>query len=400
MAKSRGWFWLGLLVVPVALLFVGLPGLWMYMKVTARPLHPSAKEVPSVAEATPASSAGGVERARQAVRAHLAEQNLPGLSVAVGRGGQLVWSEGFGYADLDQKAPVTPGHRFRLGTASTVLTSAAAGLLMERGLLKGDDEIQRYVPEFPRKQWPVTVRALMGHMAGIRNDAGDEGELYALSCDRPVEGLRAFADSPLLFEPGTDYRFSSYGWILVSAAVEAAGGEAFLAFMRKQVFSPLGMRDTVAETPPGEAMANRVTFYFPRFAADPKYGLHLMRDLDYSCYSGASVFVTTAADLVRFGLGMESGKLLKGETVRMLQTPQRLRSGKETGYGLGWDVGSVTLAGRPARVAGHDGTMLGGMAASLLTVSERGVVVAVLSNMSYADTSSLAVKVAEAFAAP
>ena len=89
----------------------------------------------------------------------------------------------------------------------------------------------------------MTLRQLMGHVAGVRNDGGDEGPL-SVRCERPVEGLQCFAKRPLLFEPGTRYRYSSYGWILVSAAVEAAADEPFLTFMRKQIFEPLGMDDT------------------------------------------------------------------------------------------------------------------------------------------------------------
>ena len=107
-------------------------------------------------------------------------------------------------------------------------------------------------------------------------------------------------------------------------------------------------------------------------------------------------FVSTPSDLARFGMGVE--KLLKRDTVRLLQTSQRLASGEETDYGLGWDLETVTLAGEPTRVAGHDGEVLGGMVASLATFPERGMVVAVTSNISYADTFSVAVKVAEGFA--
>jgi CubicO group peptidase (beta-lactamase class C family) len=212
-----------------------------------------------------------------------------------------------------------------------------------------------------------------------------------------VEALPHFAKSSLLFEPGTQYRYSSYGWILVSAAVEAAAHEPFLTFMREQIFDPLGMRDTLPDSATNP-IPNRVTFYFPRFAADPTYGLHLMRDLDYSCYAGSSVFLSTPSDLVRFGMAINRGKLLERATVELLQTSQRLPSGEETGYGLGWDLETVTLAGEPTRVAGHDGHTLGGMVASLMTVPGHGIVVSVTSNISYADTSSLAVKIAQAFA--
>jgi serine beta-lactamase-like protein LACTB, mitochondrial len=430
MAKSSNPAWLGWILVPVGLLIVAILGMWVYIGATAARLHPNPQEAPSVTYSAPLqNSAGAVQRARQIVRTHLTEENLPGLSVAVGIGGDIVWAEGFGFADLKTSLPVTPNHRFRIGTASTVLTSAAAGLLLEDGRLNLDEEIQAYVPAFPKKQWPVTLRELMGHTAGIIPDDGDEGPLFAKHCERPVEALPYFAESSLLFEPGTQDRYSDYGWVLVSAAVEAAASQPFLTFMRERIFDPLGMRDTIPDSatveadddhpffnfirerifdprttrktvtdPENRPMPNPVTSYFPRFSADPKYGLHLMRPLDLSCYAGSSVFLSTPSDLVRFGMAINSGKLLQPDTVQLLQRSQRLASGKNTDYGLGWKTETAALAGKQTRIAGHDGELLGGMAASLLTFPEHGMVVSVISNISYADTYSLAVKIAEAFA--
>ena len=99
-----------------------------------------------------------------------------------------------------------------------------------------------------------------------------------------------------------------------------------------------------------------------------------------------------------FGLAVSSGTLLTPATVELLQTSQRLANGEETGYGLGWDIETAALAGKQVRVAGHDGDSLGGMVASLLTFREQGIVVAVTSNISYAETFSLATRIADAFA--
>ncbi len=386
-------------MLAVGALGAAILGLWIYTSATATPLHPDPQRVPSVTRSEPSREwADAVERARHIMRAGLTEQNLPGLSVAVGVGGDIVWAEGFGWADLENRAGITPDTRFRIGTASMALTSAAAGLLLEKDRLKLDEKIQTYVPEFPEKQWPVTLRQLMGHVAGVRNDAGDEGPLSE-HCERTVEGLQLFSERPLLFEPGTRYRFSSFGWILVSAAVEAAADEPFLTFMRKQIFDPLGMEDTRPDSAT-DPIPNRATSYFPRFAADPRYGLHLTRQIDYSCYAGASVFVSTPSDLVRFAMAIDSGKLLRPATVQLLQTPQQLASGEETGYGLGWDLETVALAGEHTRWIGHDGTSMGGMVAAFVTFPERRIAVAVTSNIAYADAESIAVKIAEAFAEP
>jgi CubicO group peptidase (beta-lactamase class C family) len=159
------------------------------------------------------------------------------------------------------------------------------------------------------------------------------------------------------------------------------------------------MRDTRADSTMKE-IPDRATFYFPRFAADPRYGPDLMREIDFSCYAGASAFLSTPTDLVRFGMATNGGKLLQPATVRLLQTSLRLPSGQETGYGLGWDLETVTLSGEQTAVAGYDGETLGGMVTSLMTFPGRGIVVAVMSNISYADTSGLAAKIAEAFAEP
>jgi CubicO group peptidase (beta-lactamase class C family) len=390
--------WLTLGVLGIGGVLLGIAGLWVYVSATSAPLHPDPKTVPSATAADPARTwTAAVERGREILRAGLAEQNLPGLSVAVGAGGDIVWAEGFGFADLDQRQTVTPDHRFRIGTASVVLTSAAVGLLLERNQLALEEEIQTYVPEFPRQKSPVTLRQLMAHLAGLRTDSGDEGPLFSQTCERAVEALPHFADRPLLFPPGTQYRYSSYGWIVVSAAVEAATGKPLFTFMREQIFDPLGMHDTRADSLTKE-IPDRATFYFPRFAADPRYGPDPMRDVELSCYSGASALLSTPSDLVRFGLAINNGTLLQPATVQLLQTSQRLPSGEETGYGLGWDVENVTLTGQQTRAVGHEGDVLGGPVASLLVFPERGLVVAVTSNTSYADAAGLALKVAEAFA--
>jgi CubicO group peptidase (beta-lactamase class C family) len=167
--------------------------------------------------------------------------------------------------------------------------------------------------------------------------------------------------------------------------------------MRRQIFEPLGMNDTRADSM-AEPIPDAATFYFPRFAADPRYGPQPPSEVDYSCFAGSSAFLSTPSDLVRFGMAINSGTLLQPATVQLLQTSQRLPSGQETGYGLGWDLETVTLAGEQTRVLGHDGELMGGMVASFMTFRERGIVVAVTANTSFADTASLALKIAQAFA--
>jgi CubicO group peptidase (beta-lactamase class C family) len=381
----------------IGLVLAFVAGLFIYVNATARPLHPDAQAMPSVArQAPPAKWAAAVHEARQALRAGVSAQNLPGLSVAVASGGEIVWAEAFGYADLEKHLPMTPETQLRAGGVSESLTSAAVGLLLDRQRLNLDHDIQEYVPNFPEKPWPITLRALMAGQSGIRNDGGDE-EPIAVHCDRALDAMSRFANDKLLFEPGTRYRASSYGWILVSGAVEAASGEPFTAFMQRQVFDPLGMSATRMDSAK-DVIPARTTFYYPRFAGDTRYGPELARDGDYSCLAGGAGFLSTPSDLVRFGAAFSGGTLLQRATVEALLTPQRLTSGDDTGYGLGWKIETVPLGGRRVLVASH-GTrkdFLGGTA-SLLLLPERRIVVAVMSNTGFADTGTLASRIADFF---
>jgi CubicO group peptidase (beta-lactamase class C family) len=398
MSKSRIPTWVSLILLGVGLLVVGIPGLWVYVSATAPKLHPIPRDIPSLTNFPPLPKwAGAVERGREIVRANLSERNLPGLSVAAGIDGAIVWAEGFGFANIENGLPVTPDHLFRIGTASTVLTSAGIGLLVDEGRLSLDDEIQTYAPEFPEKQWPVTIRQVMGQVGGLKMEDVDNGVLTSSHCGRAADAVKLFAKEPLLFQPGTEYNESTFGWVLLSAVVETAAGKPLTAFLMDSVVGPLGMRDTVRESGK-EPVPDEATSYSPKFFANPTYGPNPLPRFDYSCYAGASGFLSTPSDLVRFGMAINGGKLLRRETVRMLQTSQRLASGMETGFGLGWDVKTVTLASQQVRAAGSNGSFWGGTVASLLTFPERGMAVAVVSNISFADTSSLAERIAQAFA--
>ena len=389
-----------LTLIGIGAFVVFLAGLGIYTFVIAvsTRLHPNPNEVPSVTLAAPAAKwVAAVEQGRQLARAGLVRQNLPGLSVAVGVGGDIVWAEGFGWADMDRRVPVAPRMQFRIGHASKSLTSAAVGLLLEKGQLHLEEEIQTYVPEFPRKQWPVTLRQLMGHVAGIRHYDSQEDSNPTEHCDRAIKGLKRFADDPLRFEPDSQYRYSTFGWVLVSAAVEAGAKESLSTFMTTQVFKPLGMTATTFEVS-AEPIPDRVTFYQRRFTGDGGEGVVPATAVDYSCFAGAGAILSTPSDLVRFGLAINGGKLLQPSTVHKLQTRQILTSGEETEYGLGWMVEEVTLAGEPTGMVHHASRSLKGGTTSFMTFPARGMVVAVTANIANAITRDIALAIAQAFA--
>ncbi|MBW3572061.1 MAG: beta-lactamase family protein, partial [Gemmatimonadetes bacterium] len=283
--------------------------------------------------------------------------------------------------------------RFRVGSVAMALTSAAAGLLPERGRLDLDAPVRTYVPEFPEKRWPVTTRQLLGHTAGIRDYQAEAEVLTSRRCNDVREGLDIFAADSLRFRPGTRYGYTSFAYALASAAMQAAAGEPFAAFMRREVFAPLGMDRTLPE-PLGE-LPERATPYL-RFN-----GMTPAPHDDDSCVLAGGGFLSTPSDLVRFGFGMLDGTLLRPETVRMLWTPLQLESGESTRYGLGWFIRAVRLAADAPAVPmmGHGGSSVGGTT-SFMVFPEQRVVVAVTTNVSGADTAAIAARLAQAFIAP
>lgn len=392
-SKSRWQTWLVVAVVVAGVLIAVVTSVYQSMAANSKPLHPDPQKAPAVIKSTPLPQwAGAVTRSEQIARAGLAEQNVPGLSVAVGVGGEIVWAEGFGWANLDSHDAVDPSTRFRIGHVSKSLTSVAVGLLREQGRLHIDADIQEYVPAFPKKEWPVTVRQLMAHVAGVRHYEDTEwGDKPTAHCDRASDGLQSFANDPLLFQPETQYRYSTYGWVLVSAAVESVAGEPFFQFMRTNVFEPAGMSHTSLDTST-ESGPDRATSYF-------RANLNNVTrtNVDYSCFAGGGAFLSTPSDLVRFGIALENGKLLQPSTISLLQTRQQLTSGVETGYGLGWMLDTVELAGKPERMAGHSSRTIEGASTSFLMFPDRGHIVAVTSNMSFADMRSIALAIAQEF---
>ena len=366
--------------------------------VTTLPIHERATDVPSIAAGPPAARyTRPVEESRRLARALLVGNTLPGLSVAVAVNGEMVWAEGFGLADPESGTPLTPLTRFRLGALSKPLTAMGAAVLHERGRLDLDAAVQRYVPAYPEKQWTVTTRQLMGDVAGVHRIRGDNNDAMPVDhCASLDESVAMLRDDPLLFEPGTRHRYSIWGWVLVSAAVEGAAAERFDRFMVRQVFEPLAMnRTVVAETddlddgPPRHVP--------PRALAGIRLGAKEAKRPDYSCLAGGGAFLSTPTDLVRLGSAMIKPGFLKAETIAAFHTPTRLTSGRSTTYAQGWTVGTVPIGKQPSRIVSHRGSPMGATV-SLLTFPDLGLVVAAAANATHAGgVNAFAMQAAEAF---
>ncbi len=335
--------------------------------------------------------AAAIEEARTLFDSLMDAEAIPGLSAAIGRGTQLIWSEGFGFSDLTHNVMVTPLTRFRVGSVSKPMTAAALGVLAEAGALDLDAPVQDYVPSFPEKRWPVTTRQLAGHLGGVRHYRGLEN-FSRTRYPTVLSGLAIFADDSLINEPGTEFAYSSYGWNLVSAVVEGASGEDFLEYMERVVFDPLGMDRTGADRN-GPIIPDRTRFY----VADSTGQVFNAPYVDNSYKWAGGGFLSTPEDMLVFANAHLEPGFLQAETLETLFTSQRLRDGAETGYGVGWRS-AVNEHGE--RVVSHTGGSVGGR--TVLTLNrDTGLIVAIVANLSGAPIgNALAARIEEIFRMP
>lgn len=317
------------------------------------------------------------------------EHSSPALSVSVGLAGKIIWSQAYGYADLEQRVPASAHlSKFRIGSVIKSMTAFAVAQLLEQGKLDLDAPIQTYVAGFPEKQAPISLRQLLGHLAGIRHYRGDEfynHNYYASVTD----SLAIFENDPLISVPGEAYHYSSYGFNLVSAAVESASGQDYISYMQDHVFLPLGMKSTVPDYLK-PIIAGRGRYYVLQddvILNEPEV------DNSYKWASGG--FIATTDDLVRFGLAQLSTDLVSESTRQVFWTEQHNQAGEGTEYGLGW---RITNDARGRQWFGHGGGSVGG-STQFWIMPESGLVIAMISNLSGFDYGEVLIDLGEVFLA-
>jgi len=291
----------------------------------------SASPSPSPSPTLPAPRIQAVEAA---INVAVHRYGIPGLSAAVATAGALRFSAAYGTADVENAVPASPLTVYRLASVSKPITATAVMQLAARGKLDLDAPIQRYVPAYPEKQWPLTCRQLLCHQAGVRQWTDEEfhnTRHYASLGD----ALEFFKNDPLVFEPGTRTLYSSLGYNLLGAAVESVSGQDYLDYLRENVFTPAGM-DTAGIDDVFALVPHRAQGY-QKGAGGELYNSSLS---DTSNRVPGGGLVATAEDVGRFALALHSGALLKKETREQMFVRQRTRDGKPTGYGLGWAVGT------------------------------------------------------------
>lgn len=342
----------------------------------------------------PTAASRARERARGAeghLRTELARvaaaAGAPGAAAAVFAGGSLVASAAVGLAEVEQRTPASAATRFGLGSISKPITAAA---LLRTAAIDLDQPVEAWLAEFPHRGRGVTCARIAGHVAGLddawANELYQSTEHFATTAAALERALAA----PLRAEPGTAFEYATGSYTVLAAVLEAATGAAYGDAVRGAVLAPLGLADTVLNDP-SSLVAARTGFYVrgadgrvaPARAFDPSHK-----------WAGAG-FLATAEDAARFGAGLLRDDFLPPERRARLFAAQVLADGTETGYGLGFFVGTDAAGRRVADCPGGGP----GIGSHLRVYPDHGVAIAVLSNLTGAPVSSVADAVAEEFLA-
>lgn len=307
-------------------------------------------------------------------RKELEQTGLTSLQIAVAYDGVVVLSEAYGEADTELDVEASPETRYRTASISKWFTATAVMRLAEAGALDLDAPIQTYCPEFPEKRWPVSARHLLGHTSGIRHYRDFEEEYAAAKSDAErqsiehmflrdrysrvtrytdvVAPLAVFAEEPLLFEPGSRYLYSSFGYRVLGCVLEGAAGQPYKDVLQEHLFSRVGMADTV-EDDAWAIIPNRASGY----DLDDDGALRRTNLRDVSENLPAGGHLSTARDLVLFAQAYGRGDLLTAATkAEMLADPVDGNGNRlHEGYGLG----VMTFDFGPAPLIGHDGSQAG-----------------------------------------
>jgi CubicO group peptidase (beta-lactamase class C family) len=294
----------------------------------------------------------------------------PGAAVLVMKDGEILLRKGYGLAEMELSVPIEPDMVFRIGSVTKQFTAAAILLLQQQGKLSVQDDIRTHLPDYPTGGSVIRIEHLLTHTSGIRSYTDMPAFWERMREDLTVEELVAtFRDEPLGFEPGEKYAYNNSGYVLLGAIIEKASGKSYEAFLRENVFEPLGMSrtycDSTARIIPGRAQG------YSGANGEFANAEYLSMTLPYA----AGSLLSTVDDLAKWDRALYGTDLLSGASREAWWKPYHLTSGQAIDYGYGW--GLSTYHGR--RVIGHGGG-INGFLCHVLRVPEERVFVAVLTN--------------------
>jgi CubicO group peptidase (beta-lactamase class C family) len=347
-----------------------------------------------------------IKKIEDLVSNEMARQSLPGISVAVAVDNRIRYANGFGMADLENSIPTRATTVYRTASIAKAMTAVAVMKLVEQGRLDLDVPIQKYCAAFPEKQWPVTARQLLGHLGGIRHYKSSEESNGTRHYFTIADSLALFKDEPLLHEPGTKYQYTTYGYSVLGCAIEGASGQPYDEFMRAQIFEPAAMHNSgidnfrliVPNRARGYTRLNESAYsQLPEAAKRIAKvgGIYNATLHDTSMKVPGGGLVSTSLDLVKFAIAVNTSALVKQGSLERMWTGQKSRDGKSTNYGLGW---GISEAGG-FRALNHSGGQAG-TSTMLVLMPEKGVAVALMTNLDGVGLWTLAQQIAATLLAP
>lgn len=265
------------------------------------------------------------------VAQRMGAERIPGVTVGFSQG-DVEWVKGYGYADLENRVPATAQSSYRLASVTKPMTAVAILQLVEQGKVDLDAPVQTYVPYFPVKPFPVTVRQLLGHLGGIDAYRDSRVEQHFKEHKDTRQSIAVFEQFELVAEPGTRFRYTSYGYNLLGAVIEGVSGESYGGYMRRHVWGPLGMDATVMDDPDA-VIAHRVRGY----RLDGKEWKNA-EFVDISSRFSAGGTRASVPDMLAFGRGVHEGRILSAASVAAMVQPMATRAGRLTDYGMGWEI--------------------------------------------------------------
>ncbi|HEY9180800.1 MAG TPA: serine hydrolase domain-containing protein, partial [Candidatus Baltobacteraceae bacterium] len=305
------------------------------------------------------------------VTAELKRQFVPGAQVAIAENGRVVYTKGYGLRDVDARLPVDAQTSFAIGSVTKQFTAAAIMLLQQQGKLSVDDNLAKYLPNAPHAS-EVTLRNLLTHTSGIVGFTEVPNfSLLLPTPSSPERIISTVAGKPLAFEPGTRWEYSNTNFVLLGMVIAKIAGEPYPDFLQQHLFGPLRLRRSWF-TRTEEIHADDARGYTEFMFGLPDEHAYLA---DWSWYDAAGGLTMSAADLARWNIALDAGRVVSPQSFAQMTTPFTLTNGKSTGYGFGIGVGSVF--GRPT--VGHDG-LVSGFSSENLTFPKDRVAIVLLAN--------------------
>lgn len=260
----------------------------------------------------------------------------PGVTVLVSRNGQIIYKKAFGTANLELNTPMQVDNVFWVASIGKQFTAVAILQLMEQGKLNLQDEITKFIPDYPTQGNKITIEHLLTHTSGIHNFSGMEDPEKKLTTDcTPNEVIDFFKNLPMRFAPGTKWEYSNSGYFLLGYIIEKITGKPYSEYLEEIFFKPLGMTNSLFASNK-RIIKNRVGAY-----SQGDNGFENSRHLNATIIYSAGAIQTTVEDFYKWHQAVHSYKFVKKETLDKAFSRYKLTDGKETDYGYGWKLGYV-----------------------------------------------------------